>query len=131
MTRKDKASQLTSQPAQPLIALPAPDAADDDDEDGDGGYYSLDHRDRLLVPTAFLQAIGAQAGKTVHVNVGNQSVTVMNHSLTANDKTYTVEPKGHIRMSRQILAEAGMSSDKFDISVVGGQICVREAVIPD
>lgn len=82
----------------------------------------------LLVPKKFVQAIGASPKDRVYVYFGNNKIYLSLGGGGNNIKTeYAVDKSNNVRIGSAILADAGIFSETCRISLVDGEIVVRNA----
>jgi len=108
-------------PTQPnSVSAPATSAAAATPtvDDGDIGH-SLDHRNRLMIPTSFIRGLGVDPGNRVNVVRNNGSIFLIPEAnAVADGDTATqqvVERNGDLRLSLGTLMSASLQTGNFQI----------------
>lgn len=96
-------------PTTPVAAVVPQSVVDD-------GFFHVDDRNRLLVPTKYLTAIGAAAQSQVNV-VFADKLYIVNTAVPVGVKSQQqlIERNGDLRVSVGTLLAAGLGLDKFQI----------------
>lgn len=80
----------------------------------DSEGYSLDYRNRLLVPTQFFKQIGAEPHSTVQLKP-TKGTLFIERQKDQGSSSHVIERDGNLRLSHKMLLEAQLQYGSFDI----------------